>query len=289
VSYTIYARPRPICTALVLDTTVFREGVWLCDALLDGIVASTIETWGGRQNPIVLIEPDKDLSADEWRELEAADPDRVQSFAPLNEAWVQRFHARLMPWKITVEDIAKEDEPKEESLEARWRWLHVPLPGLATPPIPQNLKKLPRAKLLMAEFALECPLEFGASSTEISARFISGSTTKAPRCGESHGWRTFFPALRSKPSEFLTWHRLVPLLIHLPAASFRRNLDSLCVSWPRHRFRRFTLVAGFHEIHTDTPTECLSGIHCTISPHTGMSYEYAVAGLFHIVMHSGCL
>jgi hypothetical protein len=54
VSYTIYARPRPIRTALVLDTTVFREGTWRCEALFDGIVASAVESWGGRSNPIVV-------------------------------------------------------------------------------------------------------------------------------------------------------------------------------------------------------------------------------------------
>ncbi len=159
MSYTIYARPRPIRTALVLDTTVFQEGTWHCDALLDGIVTSAIKTWGGRQNPIVLVEPDKDLSAHEWRELEAADPDCVQAFAPLNDAWVQRFHTRLTPWKIAVKDAVKEAEPRGESCEARWRWLHAPLSGLATPPLPENLKKLPRANLLMTEFSPECPLE----------------------------------------------------------------------------------------------------------------------------------
>lgn len=159
MSYTIYARPRPIRTAFVLDTTVFREGDWRCDALLDGIVASAVETWGGRKNPIVLIEPDKDLSTDQWRELEAADPDRIQAFAPLNDIWVQRFHARLTPWKIAVEDMAKEEEPKGESVEAQWRWLNADSPGLATPPTPENIKKLYPRKLLMIEFSPECPLE----------------------------------------------------------------------------------------------------------------------------------
>jgi hypothetical protein len=159
MSYTIYARPRPVRTALVLDKTVFREGTWHCDALLDGIVASAIGTWGGRQNAIVLIEPDSDLSVDEWGELEAADPDRVQAFAPLKDAWVQRFHTRLLPWKIAVKDAMREAEPKGESFEARWRWLDTSLPGLATPPFPENFKKLPQAPLLMIEFSQDCPLE----------------------------------------------------------------------------------------------------------------------------------
>jgi len=159
VSHTIHARPRPIRIALVLDTTVFQEGTWQCDALLDGIVTSAIETWGGRQNSIVLIGPATDLSDDQWKELEAADPDCVQAFSPLKDQWVQRFHSRLMPWKITVQDLSRAEEPKAESLEARWQHLHVSLPGLATPPIPETLKKLPRSKLLMIEFSPECPLE----------------------------------------------------------------------------------------------------------------------------------
>jgi hypothetical protein len=159
MSYTIYARPRPIRTALVLDGTVFREGTWRCDALLDGIVTSALETWGGRNNPIVLIEPNKDLAADEWKLLEVSDADRVQAFAPLSDAWVQRFDARVMPWSITVETQTERDQPKEESPEALWRWLNVSMPGLATPPIAENLRKHRRSKLLMLEFSPECPLE----------------------------------------------------------------------------------------------------------------------------------
>jgi hypothetical protein len=71
-----------------------------------------------------VIEPDKDLSADEWRELEAADPDRIQAFSPLKDEWVERFHARLIPWKIAVEELSKKDEPTAESPEARWQHLH---------------------------------------------------------------------------------------------------------------------------------------------------------------------
>ena len=112
VSYTIYARPRPIRTALVLDTTVFREGTWRCEALFDGIVASAVESWGGRSNPIVVIEADKDLSVDQWKRLEASDPDRIQAFAALSDAWVQRFDARLMPWSITVDTQTDQEEPK---------------------------------------------------------------------------------------------------------------------------------------------------------------------------------
>jgi hypothetical protein len=83
MSCTIYARSRPTRTAFVIDTNEFPEGTWRCDALLDGIVAAAMMTWGGRDNAIVLIEQDKDLSADQWRLVEAFDPDRVQAFAPL--------------------------------------------------------------------------------------------------------------------------------------------------------------------------------------------------------------
>ena len=65
MSFTVYAKPRPIRTALVLDRTVYREGTLDCDALLDGIVSSALTTWGGRSNPIVVVEPDRDLSADD--------------------------------------------------------------------------------------------------------------------------------------------------------------------------------------------------------------------------------
>jgi hypothetical protein len=159
ISYTVYAKPRPICTALVLDRTVFREGAWQCDALLDGIVSSAVGTWGGRNNPIVVIEPDNDLSAEEWKLLEAADPDRVQAFAPLNDAWVERFDARLIPWTITVDKHIERDQPKEQTPEALWHWLNVSMPGLATPPMPERLRKYPSSKLLMLEFTAECPLE----------------------------------------------------------------------------------------------------------------------------------
>src|SRR6266567_1993778 len=128
MSYTIYAKPRPICTALVLDRTVFCEGTWHCDALLDGIVSSAVGTWGARNNPIIVIEPDKDLSVDEWKLLEAADPDRVQAFAPLSDAWVERFDARLMPWSITVDKQIERDQPTGEAPEGLWHWLNVSMP-----------------------------------------------------------------------------------------------------------------------------------------------------------------
>ena len=159
MSYSIYARPRPVRTALVLDGTVFRKDTWHCDALLDGIVASALETWGGRNNPILVIEPEKDLSADEWKLLEAADPDRVHAFAPLSNAWVERFDARLMPWTITAENHIESDQPKGETPEALWHWLNVSMPGLATPPMAETLRKYRHSKLLMLEFATECPLE----------------------------------------------------------------------------------------------------------------------------------
>lgn len=159
MSYTIYARARPIRTALILDRTVFREGTWQCDALVDGIVASAIETWGGRSNPLVVIESDKDLSADEWQLLEAADPDQVQAFAPLSDLWVERFDARLMPWAITVEKHVERDQPKGEVPEELWHWLNVSMPGLPTPPTAERLRKYRRSKLLMLDFAAECPLE----------------------------------------------------------------------------------------------------------------------------------
>jgi hypothetical protein len=159
MSYTVYARARPIRMALVLDQTALGERAWHCDALLDGIVSSAIETWGGRNHPIVLIEGDEDLASDEWKVLEAADPDCVQAFAPLSNVWVERFDSHLMPWTITKEKQIDGNEPKAETLEKLWRWLPVTLPNFATPPRPEILKKYRCSKLLMIEFSKECPLE----------------------------------------------------------------------------------------------------------------------------------
>jgi len=146
-------------TAFVIDAHEFPEGTWRCDALLDGIVEAAMMTWGGRNNAIVLIDQDKDLSPGQWKLIEAFDPDRVQAFALLNKLWVERLDAKLMPWEITVDEHAAREEPKEEAPEAKWHWWNISLSGVSAPPSAETLRKYRRSKLLMVEFSPECPLE----------------------------------------------------------------------------------------------------------------------------------
>jgi hypothetical protein len=159
VIYTVFAKARPIRTAFILDVDVFLKNPWHCDAVIDGIVTFAIEAWGGRLNPIFPIAASDDLSLENWTELEASDPDRIQAFAPLNAAWIERFHKKLIPWKITTQDAIKETKPEGDSPEALWRWFPVSVPALGTPPFAERLKRRSNAKLLMIEFAPECPLE----------------------------------------------------------------------------------------------------------------------------------
>jgi hypothetical protein len=158
VSYTLFARSRPIRTAFLVDESVFVPGTWQIDALLDGIVSASDETWGGRMNPLVLMRPDSDLGVGEWNALKAADPDLLRAFCPLPNEWVSRLHDCLQPWSITVQDESKRQAPEGEPA-ILWNHIGVQLGGIPVPPTPVNLKRLSQKKLLMIEFSRSCPLD----------------------------------------------------------------------------------------------------------------------------------
>ena len=157
MSYTLFARSRPFRTAFLVDESVFQNGTWQSDALIDGVVSACDETWGGRMNPLVLMRPDLDLSANGWNDLETADPDTVRAFCPLSDEWVGRLHDRLQPWVIAVQDESKREVPEGEP-EVLWNHIGVRLEGVPVAPTPANLKRLGRKKLLMIGFANSCPL-----------------------------------------------------------------------------------------------------------------------------------
>ena len=73
----------------------------------------------------MLIEPDTDLSPEQWKLLEFSDPDRVQAFAPLSKQWIERLDSQLMPWCITVDEQAKREKPKQESPETMRSWCAI--------------------------------------------------------------------------------------------------------------------------------------------------------------------
>jgi|GEM_PF-5280630 len=154
MSYVAHAKSRPLRIAFVVPAVSADPS---SDTILDSIVTASQGLWGGRFNPLVVVDGENDLASDEWREIEKADPDRVHAFFPLTEPWVERFDQRLFPWAIN--DESKRWGRSGRPPDTAWNSFPIDAPGVAISPSPNNLQQFGDRKLLALEFGSTCPIE----------------------------------------------------------------------------------------------------------------------------------
>lgn len=101
--YSIYVNKRPLRVAFLIEDK--PESL----AIIDTILAYNRDRWGGRYNPIVIMDG-QTLTDAWWSLLEAVDPDVVMSFVTFSDDLVASIERRISPYLIQQPDrYEKED------------------------------------------------------------------------------------------------------------------------------------------------------------------------------------
>jgi hypothetical protein len=90
MAFTVFAKPRPLRTAFLLDLSAQPSG--RADAILDGIVSFCNGTWGGHLNPLVVVGADGAITANHWGELLNADADEVYASFPISGPLLEELY-----------------------------------------------------------------------------------------------------------------------------------------------------------------------------------------------------
>ena len=162
MSFTIFAKARPVKTAFILNESAEF------DAVCDGLARWSAEFWGSRQGIVALLN-ENSLTDDAWQELIHFDPDNVYSFAPISDKLLEELNARLSPWHIREPQQHRiPDEPKTQTnatIQNNLQWIveSIQSGGIPVPPTEQNLKAIPipaitKNPLLLFNFDKNCPL-----------------------------------------------------------------------------------------------------------------------------------
>jgi hypothetical protein len=159
MSYAIFAKTRPIKTAFLLNETA------QFDAMCNGLVKWSTESWGGRQSILTMLN-DNSLTSDAWQELIHFDPDIIKSFAPISDKLLGELDARLSPWRIIEpkEQFEKQENKKNPIGDAEFG---ESIQSACFPvwPTELNLKSLGKSffgnrPLLLFTFSKNCPVVF---------------------------------------------------------------------------------------------------------------------------------
>lgn len=124
-SYSIYVNKRPLRVAFLVEDK--PESM----AVIDTILAYNRERWGGRYNPIILMN-DQTLTDVWWSLLEAVDPDVVKSFVALSGDLVGAIERRVSPYLI--------QQPDRREHEGSWQHLYLHDEGLSLLPTALNVR-----------------------------------------------------------------------------------------------------------------------------------------------------
>ena len=221
MSFTIFAKARPVRTAFILNESAEF------DAVCDGLARWSAEFWGSRQS-VVALSKENSLTDDAWQELIRFDPDTIHSFAPIPDKLLDELHTRLSPWHI------KEPQPRHDAGELKnqtnapvqnplqWIVEGIQFAGVPVPPTEQNLKAIPipaitKHPLLLFNFSKDCPLSL--------RRFIHRNF------GTYDQWFD----LRTGTPRFLGW--MENLLKKIPADQIEylpiNDMSSLCTAMER--------------------------------------------------------
>src|ERR1051326_5746052 len=92
-SFSIYACPRPVRTAFIVDPEKVSEEV------IDAIFDFNLFHWGGRYNPIIPV-VDNTITDSYWELLKFCDPDIVYSCLNLDDSLLQRIKRWISPHQI---------------------------------------------------------------------------------------------------------------------------------------------------------------------------------------------
>jgi hypothetical protein len=162
MSFTVFARARPVRTAFLLNEAAGFN------AVCDGLEKWSNEFWGGRQCAVALIENDGTLTTEAWQEISRFDPDRIYSFAPISDDLLAKLNEELSPWHIRQpKDNQRSDRPVDEIEET------VESPGIPVSPTEQNLAALQKRPLLLFEFSKDCPALFATFPASQSWQLLS--------------------------------------------------------------------------------------------------------------------
>jgi hypothetical protein len=148
MSFTVFARARPIRTAFLLNEVAGF------DAICDGLVRWSNDFWGGRRSVVALLEKDGTIDPDIWQEMVQFDPDRVNLLTPVSEELLVKIDAELSPWHISQskdrEDAGPAADEREVSIDA---------PGVRIPPTKLALDVFQNRPLLIFGFTKDCPYQ----------------------------------------------------------------------------------------------------------------------------------
>jgi hypothetical protein len=166
MAFTVFARPRPVRTAFLVDSSAQISNRRLVDAVLDGFVSFCNSAWGGHLNPLVVVDASGDIATDSWDEFLEADVDEVYASSPISKSLVEELDARVLPWSINGPDAAKTASDVDVTGD-RWSEVPVSQDGVAIPPTVENLRKIEKQNLfpfetgnknlLLFEFSSDCP------------------------------------------------------------------------------------------------------------------------------------
>jgi hypothetical protein len=161
MSFTVFVAARPIKTAFLIPEETGTN------AMCDGLVRWSHETWGGRLSAVALVEKGGTLAADAWDELQRFDPDQVYSFSPLPHQLLPQLDETLAPLLIAEPERARlAPKPGIESAPAapiasadsdQWAEERFRLPGISVPPTKLNLAQFRDRPLLLFNFGKGCP------------------------------------------------------------------------------------------------------------------------------------
>jgi hypothetical protein len=166
MAFIVFARHRPIRTAFLVNSIGERSSQRLIDAIIDGVISFSNVTWGGRCNPLAIVNASGALSQDTWEELLQADVDEVYATSSIAQALLEEIDARVMPWDIRGPEHAQTAFDEGENSD-RWTEIAVAQDGVPILPSIENLGKIENQnlfpletggkKLLLFEFSQDCP------------------------------------------------------------------------------------------------------------------------------------
>ncbi len=252
----IYLRSRPIRTAFLVDLDAFHDGTPELYSIFDNISTYALENWAARRDTIHCFNSSAGFSAEEWFDLEEADPDRLYTFSPLSDALLEKLH-QLRPWSII-------GRPNNQAVNKPI----TDLPGVSVIPTVENLAKF-NADLLLLAFTPECPPEIHSFLHRNFGTYFQWTESKSPRIRrmahlehtlESAGCRedlisdlesvaTFFRALGGNLAEKYEYRPALPFVAPcqisalLPRHSFtgwnRSNTFNVFVGASSHLFAAY--------------------------------------------------
>ena len=118
--FTIFARPRPIRTAFLVNSAIPRPENAHVDAILDGVVSFCNFTWGGHFNPLVVVGPEGSITTERWEELVEADVDEIYVSSTISEELLKKLDS-FIPWNIReAEHISRYASDRPIETDEAW-------------------------------------------------------------------------------------------------------------------------------------------------------------------------